>query len=78
LFENAWYGTELDDLGEAVGNFGRVAVEIKHTSAVSGRDLRGLRDFVVEQKARLGVVINNDVIARQFEERLVGLPFAWL
>ena len=60
------------------GNFGRVAVEIKHTSAVNGRDLRSLRDFVTEHKARLGVVINNDVLARRYEEDLIGLPFTWL
>jgi uncharacterized protein len=69
-------GAEVDLVVE--GNFGRVAVEIKHTSAVSGRDLRGLRDFVTEHKARLGVVINNDVAARQYEESLIGLPFTWL
>jgi hypothetical protein len=60
------------------GQFGRVAVEIKHTSTVSKRDLRSLRDFVTEHKARLGVVINNDVMARKYEEDLIGLPFTWL
>jgi len=30
-----------------------------HTSTVSARELRGLRDFVREQKARLGLVITN-------------------
>ncbi|MEI7729113.1 MAG: hypothetical protein WCO56_06060 [Verrucomicrobiota bacterium] len=40
--------------------------------------LGGLRDFVTEHKARLGVVINNDTQARQYEENLVGLPFTWL
>jgi hypothetical protein len=55
-----------------------VAVEIKHTSTVSARDLRGLRDFVAENKARLGLVINNDVLARQYEKKLIGLPFTWL
>ncbi len=69
-------GAEVDLVVE--GNFGRVAVEIKHTSAVSGRDLRSLRDFVTEHKARLGVLINNDVVARQYEEGLIGLPFTWL
>ena len=54
------------------GDFGRVAVEIKHTSVVQ------LRDFVTEQKARLGIVINNDVVARQHDDRLIGLPFSWL
>ncbi|MCX6905471.1 MAG: ATP-binding protein [Verrucomicrobia bacterium] len=69
-------GAEVDLVVE--GNFGRVAVEIKHTSAVVGRDLRNLREFVTEHKARLGVVINNDVLARRYEEDLVGLPFTWL
>lgn len=69
-------GAEVDLVVE--GHFGRVAVEIKHTSTVSGRDLRSLRDFVTEHKARLGVVINNDVMARRYEEDLIGLPFTWL
>jgi hypothetical protein len=69
-------GAEVDLVVEGI--FGRVAVEIKHTSTVSGRDLRGLRDFVGEQKARVGVVINNDVAPRLYEDRLIGLPLAWL
>jgi hypothetical protein len=69
-------GAEVDLVLE--GNFGRVAVEIKHTSTVGGRDLRGLRDFVTGQKARLGVVVNNDVVARRYEEDLIGLPFTCL
>ena len=69
-------GAEVDLVVE--GNFGRVAVEIKHASVVSGRDLRGLRDFVTEQKARSGVVINNDVAPRLYEEDLIALPFTCL
>ena len=69
-------GAEVDLVVE--GNFGRVALEIKHTSTVGGRDLRALRDFVAEHKARLGVVVNNDVSARRYEEGLIGLPFTWL
>lgn len=57
------------------GNFGCVAVEIKHTSTVNGRDLRALRDFVQEQRARLGVVITNDVAPRLFDDQMLGLPF---
>jgi hypothetical protein len=60
------------------GKFGRVAIEIKHTSTVGGRDPRALRDFVAEHKTRLGVVVNNDVLARRYEEGLIGLPFTWL
>ena len=69
-------GAEVDLV--VTGNFGRVAVEIKHTATVSGHDLRTLREFVTEHKARLGVVINNDTLARQYEDRLIGLPFTWL
>jgi hypothetical protein len=60
------------------GKFGLVAVEVKHTSVVSRRDVGGLRDFVTAHKARLGLVINNDTLPRQYEEKLIGLPFGWL
>ena len=60
------------------GECERVAIEIEHSSTTSGRDLRGLRTFVRDQKARLGVVISNDVMPRQFDDDLVGVPFAWL
>ncbi len=69
-------GAEIDLVLE--GAFGRVAMEIKYTSTVEGRDIRGLRDFVTECKARLGVVINNDVAARHYGENLLGLPFTHL
>jgi predicted AAA+ superfamily ATPase len=69
-------GAEVDLVIE--GSFGRVAVEITHTSTVGGRDLRGLRDFVTERKARLGVVVNNDVMARRYDEALIGVPFTCL
>ena len=57
------------------GDFGRIAVEIKHTSTVTKRDLRGLREFVDEQKARFGLVITNDSTARVYDDRILGLPF---
>lgn len=69
-------GAEVDLVLE--GTFGKVAVEIKHTSSVAGRDLRALRDFVREQKARLGLVINNDLSPRLYEDGLIGLPFTCL
>ncbi len=69
-------GAEVDLVLE--GTFGRVAVEIKHTSSVSARDLRGLRDFVKEHKARLGLAITNDVSARIHDEKVVSLPFTLL
>jgi hypothetical protein len=60
------------------GGFGLVAVEIKHTSTIEGRNLRTLRDFVARRQARLGVVINNDVAPRLYEDRIVGVPFVYM
>jgi len=69
-------GAEVDLVLD--GPFGLVAVEIKYTSTVPARDLRGLRDFVSTHRARLGVVINNDTLPRLYDEHLIGLPFTQL
>lgn len=69
-------GAEVDLVLE--GSFGLVGVEIKHTSTVGGRDLRGLRDFINGNKARLGVVINNDLAPRRYEDKIIGIPFTCL
>jgi uncharacterized protein len=69
-------GAEVDLVLE--GDFGLVAVEIKHAQAVSGHDLRSLREFVREHKCHLGLVINNDQSPRLYDENIVGLPFACL
>ena len=69
-------GAEVDLVVDAA--FGRLAIEVKLTSTVSSRDLRGLKDFVEEQKARVGLVINNDVAPRQYDDRIVGLPMSWV
>jgi predicted AAA+ superfamily ATPase len=69
-------GAEVDLVLE--GDFGLIAVEIKHAQAVSGHELRPLREFVKEYKCRLGLVINNDQTPRLYDENVVGLPFACL
>jgi predicted AAA+ superfamily ATPase len=69
-------GAEVDLVLE--GDFGLVAVEIKHASSVSGRDLRSLTGFVREYGARLGVVIDNGREPRMLGEQLVSLPFTRL
>jgi hypothetical protein len=69
-------GAEVDLVLE--GDFGRVAVEVKHTSAVNARDLRGLGDFVSENQARVGLVITNDCATRRYGENLLGVPFHFL
>lgn len=69
-------GAEVDLVLE--GDFGLVAVEIKHSQSVSGHDLRSIRDFVKEYNCRLGLVINNDESPRLYDEKIVGLPFSCL
>ena len=69
-------GAEVDLVLE--GAFGLVAIEIKHHSSVTRRELRPLRDFVAEQKARLGIVINNDTVIRRYDDHLIGIPFQML
>jgi len=60
------------------GDFGLVAVEIKHASAIGQRDLKSLDAFVREYGARLGVVVGNAREPRLLGERLVSLPFTHL
>ncbi len=69
-------GAEVDLVLE--GAFGLIAVEIKHGQGADPRDLRQLRAFVDQHKARLGLVISNDVAARHYDDRLIGLPFVCL
>lgn len=69
-------GAEIDLVLE--GDFGLVPIEIKYKQDVDRRDLRSLSDFVGERKCRIGVVINNDVVSRQYDDRLIGVPFACL
>lgn len=69
-------GAEVDLILE--GDFGLIPVEIKHTQRVTRRDLRPLRDFINERDCRFGLVINNDISARLYDEKIVGLPFACL
>ena len=69
-------GAEVDLVLD--GAFGRIAVEIKHTSTVDARDLRNLREFVTAHRARLGVVINTDVTVRHYDDAIVGVPLTHL
>lgn len=69
-------GAEVDLILE--GDFGLVAIEVKHTSAVTPRELRALRDFLSEHKGRLGIVVNTDTIPRLYDDRIVGVPANWL
>jgi len=69
-------GAEVDLVLE--GNFGLVAFEIKHATTVPARELKSMRDFVAGHGARLGVIINNDIAPRLLDDRMIGLPFAFL
>lgn len=69
-------GAEVDLVLE--GDFGLVAIEVKHSSTIAPRDLRTMRDFLDEQKGRLGIVVNTDTEPRLLDERIVGVPANWL
>lgn len=69
-------GHEIDLLLE--GDFGLIPIEIKHAQTVGHQSLQGLRIFVEERKCRFGVVVNNDVAPRLYDDRLVGVPFTAL
>lgn len=60
------------------GDYGLVAIEVKHTSTVDSRELRSMRDFMREHKARLGVVLNTDLAPRLYDEQIIGMPLNWL
>jgi hypothetical protein len=51
-------------------------IEIKYGQKVAGRELRGIRDFIKENKCPYGIVINNDECVRLYDENLLGIPFA--
>ena len=69
-------GAEVDLVLE--GDFGLVPIEIKHGQAISQRQLRGLKDFIKEQKCRFGLVINNDEDVHQYDDTVFGIPFSHL
>ena len=69
-------GHEIDLLLE--GDFGLIPIEIKHAQTVSRQSLQGLRLFVEEPQCRFGIVVNNDVSTRLYDDRLVGVPFTAL
>lgn len=69
-------GAEVDLALE--GDFGLVAIEVKRSSTIAPRDLRAMRDFLDEQKGRLGIVVNTDSEPRVLDDRIVGVPANWL
>lgn len=75
-FHRTSAGAEVDLVLE--GDFGLVAIEVKHSSTIASRDLRAMRDFLDEQKGRLGIVVNTDTVPRLLDDRIVGVPANWL
>ena len=69
-------GAEVDLVIE--GKFGLIPFEIKHTQNVNQKQLRGLKDFVKEFNCPFGIVVNNDERTRQYDEHILGVPFAVL
>ena len=69
-------GAEVDMI--LSGEFGILPVEIKLASRTELRALRALDAFVHEQGCPLGLIVNNDLKARQLSERIVSIPAASL
>lgn len=69
-------GAEVDLVLD--GTFGTIPVEMKMGQNISLRDMRGIRNFIKEQKCPYGIVINNDTKPRLYDEKLIGVPFAFL
>ncbi|MBN1847898.1 MAG: ATP-binding protein [Deltaproteobacteria bacterium] len=60
------------------GDFGLIPIEIKHAQTVPLKQLRSLKDFILERKCNYGIVINNDEVPRMYNEKIIGIPFAYL
>jgi len=69
-------GAEIDLILE--GEFGLLPIEIKYNQRTNQRNLRALRDFIEEHNCPYGIVINNDEQVRQYDEKIIGIPFACL
>ncbi len=65
-------GAEVDLVIE--GTFGFVAVEIKLGQRVRAQELRGFREFVADQRCRIGLVLSNEEQPRMMDANIVGLP----
>ena len=69
-------GAEIDLILE--GDFGLLPIEIKYAQKVPMKQLRGIKDFVQERECRYGIVINNAERVIQYDDKLIGIPFACL
>ena len=55
---------------------GEVAIEIKGTSRVDGRDLRPLRSFAESHRPRVAIVVCNEANERKTEQGIRIVPWA--
>ncbi len=69
-------GAEIDLVVE--GKFGLIPFEIKHTQSVALKQLKAIKDFIVEFNCPFGIVVNNDEKVRQYDENLYGIPLSLL
>ena len=69
-------GAEIDLILE--GEFGLLPIEIKYNQRINQRSLRALKDFIEEHNCDYGIVINNNEQARQYDDNIIGIPFACL
>ena len=69
-------GAEVDLALE--GEFGLLPVEVKYSSKITSRGLRGITDFIHEYKCDFGVVVSNAERPALITEKLIEIPFAAL
>ena len=69
-------GAEVDLVLE--GDFGLVAIEIKHGTEFDMRQLMGISSFIADQKCRCGFVITTNEKPQWFSDSLLGIPVNWL
>lgn len=69
-------GAEIDLILE--GEFGLLPIEIKYNQRINQRSLRALKDFIEEHNCDYGIVINNNEQVRQYDDNIIGIPFACL
>jgi uncharacterized protein len=69
-------GAEVDLILE--GEFGLLPIEIKYGQTINQKYLRALKDFIETYQCQYGIVINNDEQPRQYDEKIIGVPFSCL
>ena len=69
-------GAEVDLIIE--GDFGLIPIEIKHSQAISKKQLISLKTFIKEKNCKYGIVINNGEYPCLYDENIMLIPFVYI